>query len=829
MAITKKLLKLSLFILAITSSLIYPQYQRNTYKILGITVEGNNTADPNTIIASSGLKVGDDITIPGDQTNNAIQNLWKFGIFEDVQIITEKKIDNGIFLKIIVKEYPRLEKFEIRGNDELSESDINKVITIVRGQTLKPQEVQKIITKIYDLYVDEGHLNASIKPLYFNFFDADTSDDEITITWQNRDDPDDFYETAYDLEKAVSINSVERIKRRTLVVLDIDEGEEVKVRSIVFNGNEAFDDDDLISEFEETKIKKWWKFWSSGNFKKEDYEKDKTLLTKFYQKNGYRDFVILKDSIYYSNDKKDLHIVIDVYEGPQYKVRNLVWEGNTVYGDNVLSTRLDFRKGDIFDYEKFNTNLHYNEKQTDVSSLYQDNGYLGFNLQAKEVKVAEDSVDIIITVNEGNRFKIGKVDIQGNDKTKDKVIRRELYTIPGNYFSRALILRSLQQLANLQYFNAEELYKSGFDYRPANDSTVNLIYKVQEKSSDYLNASVGYSGAFGFSGAIGFTLTNFSITEPFQMGGGQILNFNWQFGVGNFYRTFTLGFTEPWLMDTPTSVGFDLYDTRQRYVYDMRQSGISFRVGRRLTWPDDYFYIQGGFKFQYNNIIDGAGIYPEGLTRQYTLSTVLSRTDIDNPIFPSRGSKFALNLELSGGPILPGNVDYYKVELNTDWYKSLFNTNRIVLYNGLRLGYIHNLGDYRNINPFDFYYMGGSGMIIATVPLRGYEDRSLGVVSSGGNIIGSRVMFKNTLELRAALALEPIPIYLLAFAEAGNVYFDIKQTNLFDLKRSVGIGARILINPIGLIGFDYGYGFDRRSVDGKDPQWIFHFQFGQGL
>jgi outer membrane protein insertion porin family len=796
---------------------------------LGITVEGSKTADPNTIIASSGLKVGDDITIPGDQTNNAIQNLWKFGIFEDVQILTEKKIDNGIFLKIIVKEYPRLEKFVIRGNDELSESDINKVITIVRGQTLKPQEVQQIITKIYDLYVDEGHLNASIKPLYFNFFEADTSDDEITITWQNRDDPDDFYETTYDLEKAVSINSVERIKRRTLVVLDIDEGEEVKVRSIVFNGNRAFDDDDLISEFEETKIKKWWKFWSSGNFKKEDYEKDKTLLTKFYQKNGYRDFVILKDSIYYTNDKKDLHIVIDVYEGPQYKVRNLVWEGNTVYDDNVLSARLDFRKGDIFDYEKFNTNLHYNEKQTDVSSLYQDNGYLGFNLQAKEVKVAEDSVDIIITVNEGNRFKIGKVDIQGNDKTKDKVIRRELYTIPGNYFSRALILRSLQQLANLQYFNAEELYKSGFDYRPANDSTVNLIYKVQEKSSDYLNASVGYSGAFGFSGAIGFTLTNFSITEPFQMGGGQILNFNWQFGVGNFYRTFTLGFTEPWLMDTPTSVGFDLYDTRQRYVYDMRQSGISFRVGRRLTWPDDYFYIQGGFKFQYNNIIDGAGIYPEGLTRQYTLSTVLSRTDIDNPIFPSRGSKFALNLELSGGPILPGNVDYYKVELNTDWYKSLFNTNRIVLYNGMRLGYIHNLGDYRNINPFDFYYMGGSGMIIATVPLRGYEDRSLGVVSSGGNIIGSRVMFKNTLELRAALALEPIPIYLLAFAEAGNVYFDIKQTNLFDLKRSVGVGARILINPIGLIGFDYGYGFDRRSVDGKDPQWIFHFQFGQGL
>ncbi|MEG8945948.1 outer membrane protein assembly factor BamA [Rosettibacter firmus] len=819
---------LLIYFIALSTS-TFPQFQKSTYKILGINVTGNKTADAQTIIANTGLKVGDEISIPSDQTNNAIQRLWKLGIFEDIQLIIEKKIDDGIFLQIKIKEYPRLEQFVIKGNDEVSTDKINKEITIVRGQTLKPQEVARIIQKIKDLYTEEGYLNAKITPKYYTFLKADTSEDEITVTWRNEKDFSDEYQTTYELKKAISFSSIERIKERVLVILDIQEGEEVKIRKIEFNGNIAYDDDDLKSEFNDTKEKKWWKFWSSANFKKDKFEKDKELLQKFYLKNGYRDFVILRDTLIYSEDKKFVDLIIDVYEGNQYKVRNIVWEGNTVYSDEVLSERLNFKKGDIYNYERFNQNLHYNEKQSDVSSLYQDNGYLAFSLEAKEQKVSDDSIDIIIKINEGNRFKIGKVDIQGNTKTKDKVIRRELFTVPGYYFSRGLIIRSLQQLANLQYFNSESLYKSGIDYRPVNDSTVNLIYKVEEKSSDYLNASVGYSGAFGFSGAIGFTLTNFSITEPFQMGGGQILNFNWQFGVGNYYRTFSLGFTEPWLMDTPTSIGFDLFDTRQRYVYDMRKSGISFRLGRRLTWPDDYFYVQGSFRFQYNDIIDGGGFYIEGLTRQYTIGTAITRTDIDNPIFPSRGSKFAFNAEFSGGPLLPGNVDYYKFDLTTDWYKALFNTNRIVLYANTNLGYIHNLGDFKKIDPFDFYYMGGNGMIIATVPLRGYEDRSLGIVDAGGNVIGSRVMVKYTFELRGALALEPIPIYLLAFAEAGNVYFDIKQANFFDLKRSVGVGARVLINPIGLLGFDYGYGFDRKSVDGKDPQWIFHFQFGKGF
>lgn len=826
----RKWLKLSIIILLILLIEVYPQTQKVNYRILGISVVGNKSADAATIIANSGLKTGDEISIPGDQTNNAIKRLWNLGIFQDAQIIIEKKIDNGVFLQIKIQEYPRLEKIVLRGNDALSDDNINKKINIVRGQTLKPQEITRLINKINALYVDEGYLNAVIIPRYYSFFEADTSDKEVTVIWRDQKDLSKEYKTTYDLDKTSSLNSVGRIKDRTLVILDIKEGDEVTIERIIFNGNEAFDDSKLRGELDDTKESTWWKFWSSPKFKREKFEKDKELLTKFYRKNGYRDFIVLRDSLSFSEDKKHVDVIVDVFEGKQYKIRNIIWDGNSVYPDEELSARLDFKNGDVYDYEKFNQNLHYNEKQSDVSSLYQDNGYLSFQLDAKEEKVAEDSVDIRIKVTEGNRFKVGKVDITGNDKTKDKVIRRELYTVPASYFSRSFILRSIQQLANLQYFNVENLYKSGIDYRPANDSIVNITYKVEEKSSDYLNASVGYSGAFGFSGSVGFTFTNFSIAEPFRMGAGQILNFNWQFGVGSFYRTFSLGFTEPWFMDTPTSLGFDFFDTRQRYVYDLRQSGATFRVGRRLTWPDDFFYVQGTLRFQYNDVIDGQNYYQTGLTRQYTIGATITRTDIDNPIFPSRGSKFLLSGELTGGPFLPGNVDYYKFLFKSEWYKPLFRSNRFVLYNSAELGYIGELIAGTRIQPFEFFYMGGNGLIIATTPLRGYEDRSLGARDPvSGRVLDNRVMSKFTTEFRVALAMEPIPIYLLAFAEAGNVFKNMKQTDLFNLKRSVGIGARILLNPIGLIGFDYGYGFDRRSVDGQNPQWLFHFQFGKGF
>ena len=818
------------FLILILSTAIFPQ-QRTTYKILGMAVDGNKSSDANTIIVSTGLKVGDEIQVPGDKTINAIKNLWALNIFSDVQIIIDKQLSDGVFLLIKVKEYPRLEKVVIEGNDEIDTDDIEKKISFLRGSILKPQEVAKLIQKINGLYEEEGYYNTEITVKYFNYFTADTLDGEIFVRWRNTTDLAEEYEVEYSETEAKSSNLINKIKERLLLKIEIKDGDEVSIREITFSNNNAFDDDDLKSAMDETSEAVWWKFWGGGKFDPKNYEKDKELIINYYKKNGYRDAEILSDSLIYSDDKKDLQILMDVYEGPQYKIRNIRWEGNTVYPSFALNERLDFAPGDVYDLEKFEQNLRGNERQDDVSALYLDNGYLTFNLQTKETKIGEDSVDITVRVEERNQFKIGRVDIYGNDKTKEKVVRRELYTIPGDFFNRGLLFRSVQNLANLQYFSAEQLYgPEGITTKLSSDSTVDVGFKVEEKSSDYLNASVGYSGSFGFSGAVGVTLTNFSIAEPFRLGGGQVLSFNWQFGVGSLYRTFTLGFTEPWMFDTPTSVGAELFDTRQQYVYDLRQSGATIRVGRRLKWPDDFFYIQGRFKYQYNNVIEGQNYYTEGVSNQFSVGALISRRNIDNPVFPSAGSSLMLDVELSGGPVLPGDVDYLKIGFTAEWYRRLFNSNRLALYTIANFGYLDELTPRTSIQPFEFFYMGGNGLVIATTALRGYDDRTVGPKDPAtGYVIGGRVMAKFGAELRVAVTLEPIPLYLLMFVEAGNVFENFQKTDIFNLRRSVGFGARLLINPIGLIGFDLGYGFDRKMTDGQDPEWLFHFQFGKGF
>ena len=825
-----KLLKYLLLIVILFSSVSsFSQQQRATYKILGISVEGNKSSDANTIIASTGIKIGDEIQVPGDKTISAIRNLWALNIFSDVQILIDKQLADGVFLLIKVEEYSRVEKVVIEGNDEIDTDDIEKEITFLRGSILKPQEVTKIIQRINKKYEDEGYFNSKFTPKYYSFFYADTIDENIYVRWRNTKDLADEYETEYSLTDNTSSNLIGKIKDRLLLKIEIEEGNETKVRGISFEGNEAFEDGDLSDAMDETSVAQWWKFWSSGKFDPKKYKEDKDLILKFYKKNGYIDAEILSDSLTYSDDKKDVYISMDVYEGPQYKVRNIVWEGNTVYPSFVLNERLNFNRGDVYDVEKFEQNLRGNETQSDVSALYLDNGYLMFNLQTKENKIAEDSVDVTIRLEERNQFRIGQVEIGGNDKTKDKVIRRELYTVPGDYFNRALLFRSVQNLANLQYFNAEKLYgQDGITTKLSSDSTVDVGFNVEEKSSDYLNASVGYSGSYGFSGSIGVTLTNFSIAEPFRLGAGQILSFSWQFGVSNYYRTFTLGFTEPWLYDTPTSLGGEIFDTRQQYYYDLRQTGLSIKLGRRLKWPDDFFYIQGRVKYQYNNVIEGLGYYQEGVSHQYTVGALITRKNIDNPTFPSTGSSIALDAELSGGP-LPGDVDYLKIGFTSEWYRRLFNTNKLTLYTMMDVGYIHEIVEGTNIQPFEYYYMGGNGLVIATTSLRGYDDRTVGPRNANGNIIGGRVMAKVGAEIRFAVTLDPIPLYLIAFAEAGNVFESFEKTDIFDLRRSAGFGARVMINPVGLIGFDLGYGFDRKLTDGEDPSWMFHFQFGKGF
>ncbi len=757
-------------------------------KILGISVEGNTLADPAAIIANAGLKVGDQITIPGDQIGQAIRRLWGLKLFDDVQVSIDRRAGNGIYVLLTVRELARFDHAEFVGRKEVSEDDINKKIGLVKGQVYQPQESIRIQKEIQKLYQKDGYLLAVIK---------------------------------------VETVKMDSLKNRIYLKITIDEGNEVQVDHITFSGNAAFTDGDLRGAMDETSEKHWWKFWSSAKFDRKKYDEDKKLIVGFYQKNGYRDAEVLGDSIWYSPSKEDMDILIRVKEGAQYKIRRITWQGNTVYSADELNQRLGMVGGEIYNQEKFDHNLRGNESQNDVASLYLDNGYLRVNLEPTETRVGEDSVDITINVYEMNQFKIGHVNIRGNTKTQEKVIRRELYTRPGDYFSRAAIMRSIRQLSVLNYFNPEKIKP---DYNLVDDKTVDLTYEVEEKSSDNINASVGYSGAFGVTGALGFTINNFSISEPLTGGAGQILDFQWQFGEGSRFRTFSLGFTEPWLWGSPTLLGVTLFDTRQIYGFDLQQTGASIRIGRRFRWPDDFFRGDWILNGQFNNVRAGEGIYREGVSQQVSITQIITRNSIDNPTFPTYGSNVSLSIQMSGGPILPGNINFTKWIFSSEFYIPMFNSTRVALYWSSVYGYLAPIGN-SLINPIDEFIMGGTGLgYVATTPLRGYDDQSIGVRNDVGTVAYGNVMTKQTLELRFAAALNPIPIYFLLFAEGGNIYPTLSEANFFDLKRSAGFGARIQIQPIGLLGFDYGYGFDSVTPGSTAASgWHFHFQFGKGF
>jgi outer membrane protein insertion porin family len=420
---------------------------------------------------------------------------------------------------------------------------------------------------------------------------------------------------------------------------------------------------------------------------------------------------------------------------------------------------------------------------------------------------------------------VGLIGFTGNVKTQDKVMRREIFTLPGLYFNKSALVRSVRQLGSLNYFNPE---KFNYDVSLRNDSTVDLNYIVEEKSSDQLNASVGYSQSFGFSGTIGLTFNNFDIADPLSGGAGQILSFQWDFGSSGTYRTFRIGFTEPWLYNTPTSVGVDLFDTYTNYTYTIRETGVTLNIGRKLRFPDDYFRTDWFLKFQRTNTEQGAGIYETGVRSQVSIGTVLSRNSTDNPIFPTFGSRVSLKGELAGG-LLIGTTHFYQLGFRSEAFNRLDNSGKFILASTFDLESLSSLASDGYIPPNELFFMGGSGLAYNTTALRGYDDRSIGPVNQYNAPIGGRFLLKYSAELRYALTMDPIPVFLTAFAEAGNVYATFKQTNPFDLKRALGFGIRVQLPAVGIIGFDLGYGLDRKSVDGQDPSWVFHFQFGKGF
>lgn len=759
--------------------------QPQQYTIAGVTVSGNQFADTESIIALSGLIPGDKIRLVNDpKVQKAIETLWKRKQFSYVDIKLDRITEMGVFLEVVVKENPRVSSVLIEDNEEIDDKDIVNAIGKMRGD---------IISK-YDLFIAEK----SVEALY-----------------EKEGSP--FTKAKAELEDTDT-------NMYTRVVMKINEGVNFTVNSIKFEGSENFSDGDLADAFDETQTKSWWQLWKSAKFDKKKYDEDKKLLEKFFQKNGFIDAIIVKDSLIYDFENEVVNILITVEEGPKVYVRNIRFEGNTVYPDEVLLRRLEFKTGDVYNVERFQQNLTGNENQTDASSLYLDNGYLQARMMPEIFRVPPDSVDLVINVYENERFKIGKIVIAGNSKTKDKVIRRELFTRPGDFFDRSAIIRSIRALQVLQYFNPETLRP---DIKPSeNDNTsVDIIYKVEERSTDTFNASIGFAGSFGLTGAVGFTFNNFSISEPLKGGGGQIFNFNWEFGQANRYRNFSLGVTEPWLFDEPTTVGFNIFDTYFNFQdLDQSRTGIGMNIGRRFRWPDDYWRANWSTRVQINDNKTESFFFRAGRFTEVTIGQTLSRLSLNHMFYPTAGSKFSFSSNFAMGAIGIGEVDYFKNELNFEMYNALAKVegnDRLVAMLSTRFGYIAGFQSDTTISPIELYRMGGNGLSgFSVTPLRGYPDNQLG---SG---TGSKVLAKYTAELRFAISLDPMPIYVYGFAEAGNVWNDLRSTNPFELKRSAGFGVQMMVMPIGIMGFSYGYGFDTLT-NGEVSGWRFLFHLGQ--
>ncbi|MCB9057345.1 MAG: outer membrane protein assembly factor BamA [Calditrichae bacterium] len=763
----------TILLLMFLTTLVHAQAQKIV--INAITVEGNKSADASSIRLNSGLASGMEIT--GEDIQQAIKNLWALRIFSDIQIyVTNQSID-GIDILIKVQEYPRLNLVNISGYDELSKDEIEDELDTYRGMVVTPFKMSQMKQRILKKYFDEGFLLA-----------------ELTI------------DTSYVADQKVDLN------------INITEGAEVQVEKITFHNNKAFDDDDLKDAMEEIQEDRWWR---SADFDPKKFEEDKNLVVQYYKENGYRDAEVLRDSLHYSDDKQDLYIDIWVYEGNKYYFGDIKFDGNEIFTDEELAFTLDIQRGDVYDQKKYDEGI-----RDRLQKLYYNQGYLFASIVPQEIPVENDTLNINFSITEGNVVRIKEVQITGNTKTHEKVIRREFKLHPGDKFNSAKLERSIRDLMILNYFS-----NITPDVRliPDDSKHVNLKVEVEEKSTDMANMSAGYSQRDGLIGSIGLTFNNFSMAHPFSGGDGQRLAIDWQFG--RIYRSFSISFTEPWLFDTPTLGGFSLFDTRTGggyYPWTRNDRGASVRLGRRFRWPDNYFrgdWIFRAAETRISNISDSQllSIYREGRTTQFSLTQIISRDSRNNPEFPTKGTAHSLTTELSGGPF-GGQQHFFKTIFSSEWFIPL--PANLVLYAQNKYGLIKELKDDTSILFGEYFYLGGSGLGFAE-GLRGYDDGQVGPLTSSGQPIGGKSMVKSTLELRFPIAPNPT-IFGLLFAEGGNAWSTIGETNPFELRRSLGAGIRLFMPLVGIIGIDFGYGFDYYDKLGnREGRWKVHFQFGR--
>lgn len=783
------------------------------YEIGKITVVGQFNSDPNAIVGVTGIKVGSKINVPGVETQKAVKALWGLKLFTEVEIRNAGIHDGDIMdLEVYLQEKPRLARYNYTGIKKSYHEDLNSRLKrfIGRNDVVNESKKQTVINEIKDFFVEKGYYDTDVKVL------------------EKRDS---------------------KMRNGVVLEFEIDPKERVKIEHIEFDGNSLVSDKKLKGKLAETKQK--GKLFGKSKLVKEDFDKDKDKVIKYYNKVGFRDARFTGDSIW-RNDDGRLMVKLHVEEGPRFYFGNITWKGNSIHEDKKLAAYLGIKKGDVYNQELLEQRLKYSQDGQDVSSLYMDDGYLFFRVEPIEVSINNDSIDLEMRIYEGPQATIDKVNIVGNDRTHEHVIRRELRTLPGQKFSRSDIIRSQRQIINLGYFDQEKVTPDT-DVNPQR-GTVDITYSVVEKPSDQLELSAGWGGFQGVIGTLGVTFNNFAIRnlfnrkrwDPLPTGDGQKLSLRGQ-SNGKFYQSYNFSFTEPWLGGKkPNSFSIGAFLTKIDYtLYGSGKQAITrFFIGHgtQLKWPDDNFVsnttlnleniaVQGTSYNSYQSFIDPRTheVITEGRFNNFSLKQTFARNTIYDPLFPRFGSNISLTISLTPPYSLIGNsnpdgpakevykwVEYHKWRFDAQWYATL--VGKLVLKMETKMGLLGFYNKKIGLSPFERFQLGGDGLSNQNygitgrdiLRLRGYEITDL---SSNDQSKGGATIFnKFTMELRYPITLNPSSsIFVLSFLEGGNAWIGSKNWNPFELKRTAGFGMRVFLPMFGLLGFDYGFGFDKTA------------------
>ncbi|NEN21967.1 outer membrane protein assembly factor BamA [Cryomorpha ignava] len=797
------------------------------FTIGGLTVSGARNFDTQAIILFSGLSVGQKITIPGDQISQAIKNLWKQKLFDNITISISEIKGNEIFLDIGLVERPRLSRYKFEGISKGEAENLREKINLIRGSIVNENLLTNTSNIIEKYFEEKGYL-----------------DTEVNISQH----PDTL------------------VPNSEYLILDVQKNDKVKIGNITFTGVNDVSEAKLRRALKNTKEKNFFRIWKRSKFIRASYREDLKKITAIYNEMGYRNAKIQNDSVY-RNPDGTVGIDIDIYEGNQFYFGNIEWVGNTKYTSSKLSEILGIEKGEIYDQSKFESRLIMSANGGDVSSLYLDDGYLAFQAIPVEKSVQNDTIDVQIKIYEGRQYRINRVIIKGNTKTNDRVVRREIRTKPGDLFSRSDIIRTQRELSQLGYFDPES-----FGINPVQndqDGTVDIIYTLAERPSDQIELSGGW-GAGSIVGTLGLSFTNFSMRnffkagawDPLPSGDGQRLSIRAQTN-GRFFQSYNASFTEPWLGGKkPNSFTVGVQRSIQTNGVTKKQesngferqaliiTGGSVSLGKRLGWPDDYFQILGGVSYLYYDIQNyrsgnNTGIFAlsNGTSNNLSFIFNLSRNSVFDPIYPRYGSNIRLNTKVTlpyslwdgidyAGDITDEtryqNAEYYKWKLVAEWYTEL--APKLVLMTRSGFGFLGYYNRDKGVSAFERFYLGGSALSgfaldgREIIGLRGYDDLSLSPAT------GSNIVIKQTMELRYLISPNPsATIFALGFLEAGNTYDGIENFDPFRMYRSAGVGLRIFLPMFGLMGLDYGWRFDDVLLKPSMPRSQFHFTIGMNL